>query len=380
MAGSSNSLVQALIDGGLQPAAARVVANALANASTPQFSQSRDLSDQTPATALRLIGPDDRRYRFTNLDYSSEEPYERRLRGNPGQFAADTSDHPYKDAQPVVPVPPLSKASITGGEYVAVDNSVKDGAPLATIGLKLNSRAGTHLRTNPATNSLDAVPLEFSSPQGLVTADVTELGDATSVELAVRGLRKLTALQSDGTSRGIFAWTDTTVPSATIFTPWIQQNVLSKSTAADVLAALGIYTSGTWTPAITVTGTPTPIVQPSITYNTSLTVGRWAKLGQLVYVTGRLSLSTFAAGSGGSAVVISGLPFTVLSGQGGYAAGVVAYKLNWVTNGPEHVYAEAASNVLSMSYHVATGIGIVAPANLAAGSDMIFSCLYWATS
>ena len=85
MATSNGTLIQALIDGGVQPAAARVIANALANASTPQFSQSRDLSDQTPTGALRMIDQSGRKYRFTNLDYSSEEPYERRLRGAPGQ-------------------------------------------------------------------------------------------------------------------------------------------------------------------------------------------------------------------------------------------------------------------------------------------------------
>ena len=61
MAASNGTLVQALIDGGLQPAAARVIANALANASTPQFSQSQDLSDQTPTQSLRMIDRDARK-------------------------------------------------------------------------------------------------------------------------------------------------------------------------------------------------------------------------------------------------------------------------------------------------------------------------------
>ena len=375
MATSNGTLIQALIDGGVQPAAARVIANALANASTPQFSQSRDLSDQTPTSALRMIDQSGRKYRFTNLDYSSEEPYERRLRGAPGQYAADRSDHPYKDAQPVVPVPPLSKAAIAGGEYIRVDNTVQDGAPLATINLKLNCRAGTHLRLNPATNSIDAVPLEFNSPQGLVTAGVSLDSDATSIELAVRGLKSVSVVQSDGTSKGLLAWTDGTVPSATIFTPWAQANILSKSTAADVLTAIGApaYTTGTWTPVFAATGTGA--VNPSVTYITAQTIGNYVRVGQLVYVTGRISLSAMASAGNGT-IVIGGLPFTVTAGQAGYAAGSVARKTGWTTQGPQSCYADPSSNFLVPSYHTATAVGLLTQANLSATADAIFSCAY----
>lgn len=375
MATNNGQLVQALIDGGVQPAAARVIANALANAGTPQFSQSQDLSDQTPSTALRMIDRDTRKYQFTNLDYSTEEPFERRLRTSPGQYQSNYTDHPYKDAQPVAPVPPLSKASIIGGEYVSVDNTVQDGAPLATVNLKLNSRAGTHLRINPATNSVDAVPLSFGAPQGLVTADVSEKTDSTAVEIAVRGLKTVTVLQADGTSRGLFAWVNGTVASSTIFTPWVQQNVFTKSTAADVLAAIGgaAYSSGTWTPSFQAIGSGA--VNPSVTYITAQTVGRWTKLGELVHVTGRISLATMASAGTGT-MVISGLPFTVLAGQPGYAAGAVSYKNGWTTQGPESCYAEPSTNVLVLSYHTATAVGLMTQANLSATADAIFSCTY----
>lgn len=375
MATSSGQLVQALIDGGVEPAAARVIANALANAGTPQYSQSRDLSDQTPATALRMIDRDGRKYQFTNLDYSAEEPYERRLRTSPGQYQAGAADHPYKDAQPVAPVPPLSKASIAGGEYVAVANTVQDGAPLATVSLKLNSRAGTHLRINPATNSVDAVPLAFGSPQGLVTADVSEKTDSTAIEIAVRGLKSVTVLQSDGTSKGLLAWVNGTVPSSTVFTPWVQQNIFVKSTGADVLAAIGgaAYTSGTWTPVFSAIGSGA--VNPSVTYIAGQTVGRWSKVGELVQVTGRISLSAMAS-AGNGLIAIAGLPFAVLAGQPGHAPGVIAYKAGWATQGPECCYAQPSDTVLMLTYHTATSVGYVSQANLAATADAIFSCTY----
>lgn len=375
MASSSGQLVQALIDGGVQPAAARVIANALANAGTPQFSQSRDLSDQTPAADLRMIGRDGRKYQFTNLDFSAEEPFERRLRTAPGQYQSAATDHPYKDAQPVAQVPPLSKASITGGEYVNVANTVQDGAPLATVGLKLNSRAGTHLRINAATNSIDAVPLAFGSPQGLVTADVTEKTDSTAVEIAVRGLKSVTVLQADGTSKGLLAWVNSTVASSTVFTPWVQQNVLTKSTAADVLSAIGgaPYSAGTWTPVFQATGSGA--VNPTVTYIAAQTVGRWTKLGELVQVTGRISLSAMTS-AGTGIIAIGGLPFTVLAGQAGYAAGAVSFKVGWATQGPEYCYAEPSTTLLQLSYQTATSTVLMTPANLTAAADVIFSCAY----
>ena len=161
MAANNGLLVQALVDGGLPPATARVIANALANAATPQFAQTRDIADATPSKALRMIDADGRRYQFTNLDYSNEDPYESKLRSNPGQFQSDYTDHPYKDAQPTKPVPPLSQVPIKGGAYTTVDNTIQDGAPQAVVNINVSRRTGTHMRVNPATNSVEAVELAF---------------------------------------------------------------------------------------------------------------------------------------------------------------------------------------------------------------------------
>lgn len=219
MAANSGNLIQALIDGGISPAAARVIANALGNASTPQFSQSRDVSDQTPGTQLRMVTSDDRKYQFQNLDFSSEDPYERTLRANPGQYVPGTSDHPYKDSQPVLPVPPLSKPRVVGGNFIKVDNSVEDNAPLTTVNLNVSQSPGSHLRLNRATNSVEAVPLEFSSPQGLVTATVEEVSGSTAVELAVRSLKSATVMLADGTTATIQYWGGTGTPAQQAVTP-----------------------------------------------------------------------------------------------------------------------------------------------------------------
>lgn len=208
MAVDSNALIQALIDGGITPAASRVIANALANAATPQFSQSRDIADATPRDQLRLIDSDTRKYLLANLDYSSEQPYQTALQSSPGQYAGGPADHPYKDSQPVAPIPPLSRNAVVGGDYITVDNNVQDSAQVSTVSLKLGTKSGVHLRINPATKSTEAVPINFNSPQGLVTASVNNSSTATNIELVVRALSTVGVVLSDGTVANVLGWLD----------------------------------------------------------------------------------------------------------------------------------------------------------------------------
>lgn len=375
MATNSGVLVQALIDGGVSAAAAQIIANALANANTPQLSQARDVSDQTPVEQLRLIDRDSRLYQFNNLDYSSEDPYERVLRGNPGQYTSSTSDHPYKDAQPVLPVPPLSRPRINPGLYTKVDNTVESGAPLSTIGLNVVKSLGPHLRVNQSTNTVEAVPLAFTSPQGLVTAASTEASDSTSIELQVRSLSSMSLLKADGTSIGVQAWPDTSVTPATIFTAWAQANVLNKPDAASLLSAIGApaYSTGTWTPAY---GADT--TNPTVTYNTSITAGMWTKVGRLVSVSGRILLTAKSA-NGSGFLLITGLPFAAAS-VGTWHAGPIAWKVAWATQGPTSVYVEPGLSRCILQYDTATSTGPLTGANLSATSDIIFSVTYMASA
>lgn len=375
MAANSGILVQALIDGGISAAAARLIANALANAATPQRSQARDVSDQTPVEQLRMIDRDRRLYQFTNLDYSSEDPYERTLRSNPGQYASPITDHPYKDAQPVLPVPPLSQARISGGQYIRVDNSVESGAPLATVGLNVVQSTGTHLRVNQATNAVEAVPLSFTSPQGLVTAEATEASDRTAIELQVRSLSTTTVVQADGTSVGLKAWPDTSVTPTTVFTSWAQANVLNKADAASLLSAIGApsYSTGTWTPSFAALTT-----SPTVTYNTTLTSGVYTKIGRLVHVSGRITL-TAVSSAGSGVLTVAGLPFPA-GASNLWHSGAVSYKTGWTTQGPTHCYVEPSVSYFIPSYHTATSIALLTGANLSATSDMLFSLVYAANA
>lgn len=211
MAVDSADLMVSLVEGGLTPAAARAIANAIGNATTPQYSQSRDVADATPRDQLRLIDSDTRRYLLTNLDYSSESPYQAKLESNPGQYAGGPADHPYKDSQPVAPVPPLSQNSVTSGDYITVENVVRDSAPVAAVSLKLGVKSGPYLRINAATKSVEAVPIALNSPQGLVTGSISNDATATNIELVVRALSTLGVTLSDGTTANVLGWTDSSV-------------------------------------------------------------------------------------------------------------------------------------------------------------------------
>jgi hypothetical protein len=240
---------------------------------------------------------------------------------------------------------------------------------------KLASRAGTHLRINPATKSLDAVPITVSARQGLVTADVVESGSATTIDLAVRGLKSTTVVQADGTSTGILGWSDPAVSSSTIFTSWAQQNLLNKTSAADVLTALGTaaYSSGTWTPAYVMTGAGA--VNPTLTYSPTLTVGRWERVGNLVHASARITLTAMAA-AGNGVLAIAGLPFTVLNGAVGQTSGAVGFKAGWAAQGPEAVLGDVNTDRLFPVYHLPTTIAFLTQANLAATADLSFSFVY----
>jgi microcystin-dependent protein len=220
VASSTGNLIQALIDGGVDASAARVIANALANASSPQFSQSRDSSDQTPTEQLRLITPDTRRYALTNLDYSAEQPYQEALQSYPGRYVPGTADHPYKDSQPILPAPPLSRPRVLGGKYVEVSDDTVDNSQQSTISLRIAKRSGQHVRVNEATNSLDLVPIEITAPQGLVTAAVIEDSSATTIQLQVRNITSTSVALSDGSTASILAWREANAsPPAQLITP-----------------------------------------------------------------------------------------------------------------------------------------------------------------
>lgn len=185
MASQSGGLVQNLIAGGMAAPLAKLVANAIANANTGQLSKGADAVDGTPARAMRMIDADARRYQFPNLDYSPDQPYQDTLGASPVQYTDATGIHPYQDSQPVKADPPLSQPAIKGGAYIDADAGVENNASQTVVNLRIKQGEGTHLRVNPATNSIETVPLTFSFPQGIVAGSVSETEAGTEITLSV---------------------------------------------------------------------------------------------------------------------------------------------------------------------------------------------------
>lgn len=202
MAASFGDLANSLIEGGLTPQAARIIANALANAASPTFSRGGDTTDATPVEKLRLITPDTRRYELTNLDYSPDDPFQERLSSNATAYDPGLVDHPYKDSQPVVTAPPLSSPRVQGGNYVDVSNSVEGSAAISKVDLKLRREQGRHLRIDPGTKSLEAVDFSASteSPR-VLAAEFREGESGTELVISLRNLEEVELLLSNADRR-----------------------------------------------------------------------------------------------------------------------------------------------------------------------------------
>lgn len=201
MAASNGDLANHLIDGGLSPQAARLIANALANAGSPQFSQGLDATDATPRDALRLIDGDSRRYRFTNLDYGATAPFRDRLDSHANRYSPQATEHPYKDSQPIKSASPLSSPRVQAGDYMAVDNGVDGDAAVSKVRLKLRVEPGRHLRLDPSTKSLEGVPLIARTQGRFLSADFVETDDGTELVISLRGTEEQTVVLENADSR-----------------------------------------------------------------------------------------------------------------------------------------------------------------------------------
>jgi hypothetical protein len=240
MAVDAGALVAQLIDGGLSPTASKAIANAIANAASPQFSKGGDTADVTPTEKLRLIDADTRRYELTNLDYSPTQPFNERLQGLKGLYANSDTDHPYKDAQPRVTAPPLSAPAVRGSDYIAIDTGEEQNATVHTVRLKLQNQNGQHLRINSATSSLDAVLLRaISQTPKYLAAEVRETDTGSEVVLTIRDIKQITTVLEDGSTQQVSAWAVGSPTANGAFTSWAKNNLLNKTSGAEVQRAIG---------------------------------------------------------------------------------------------------------------------------------------------
>lgn len=266
MAANAGDLAQSLIEGGLSPQAARLIANAIANAASPTLSKGLDRTDATPTESLRLITADTRRYQLTNLDYTPSQPFQQRLESTATQYDPQAADHPYKDSQPVKTAAPLASPRVQGGNYVGVENVVDGGAEVSKVDLKLRSEQGRHLRLDPSTKSLEAVDFAASTQSPNLAAEFRETEQGTELVISLRNLTSIDALLGNADTRKVLVFPDganaavgpaggaagatRSLASVTVLLPNGQQQPLwawanGNATAADPW----------WTPTTTAAGT-----------------------------------------------------------------------------------------------------------------------------
>jgi hypothetical protein len=189
----SSDLEGSLVEGGLAPAAAKVIANAIANLASQQLSLGRQFQDATPAKQMRLVTADTRRYVLTNLDHSNEEPFARSLDRTKGQYQPRDVRHPYQDSQPATASGTISTPAVREGDYISVVASSKDSVRQATVSLRINQIGGRHTRLNTSTKTVEVVPFSTEVAQEqFVEASFEERPNGTVLKITLKNLRQYT--------------------------------------------------------------------------------------------------------------------------------------------------------------------------------------------
>lgn len=176
----ASDLETSLINGGITPAAAKVISNAINNVATGRTHIGRQLADATPAKAMRLIDSDTRRYVLTNLDYPAKPA------GAGGPTLPPTDKHPYEGSQPASANPTLATPGVKPGSFVSVASGSENEVAQAEVSLNVKPMGGQHARLNPATGAVEAVPISVEfEPKGVLEADVVEEAGRTVIKIRI---------------------------------------------------------------------------------------------------------------------------------------------------------------------------------------------------
>lgn len=179
-----------LILGGISPAAAKMISNAISNLASPKTSTGRQLEDATPTKSMRLIDSDTRRYVLTNLDYPASKT------SPSSRYSPKGQDHPYANSQPASSSPTLNTPGVTAGKFVSVSSGTQNDVSQSEVSLNVQNMGGQHARMNPATGSIESVPISVVfEPEGILKGEVVEQSGKTVIKIsivsnALRGLLK----------------------------------------------------------------------------------------------------------------------------------------------------------------------------------------------
>jgi hypothetical protein len=179
-----SNLERNLVSGGVAPAAAKLIANAIDNVATGRVNIGEQLADATPTRAMRMIDADTRRYVLTNLDYPKDNPLRQRASDQASQPAYPDKDHPYRDSQPASANPTISTPGVKAGQFVSVSTATANNVAQSEVTLRVATKGGTHARLNQATGEVESVPFLIEvEPKTKLEASVEERPDATVIKL-----------------------------------------------------------------------------------------------------------------------------------------------------------------------------------------------------
>lgn len=133
------------------------------------------------------------------------------------------------------------------------------------------------------------------------------------------------------------------------------------------------YEEGTWTPALLLNGSAT-----GITYGANGQVGRYIKIGQLVYITGAIVLTSKGASVG--AAIISGLPFTEISSANIFPAVTISFYSGMATIGNPMGQVNNNNTTISLYSGSTTGTASMTDANFTNTTALYFSAVYQASA
>lgn len=127
------------------------------------------------------------------------------------------------------------------------------------------------------------------------------------------------------------------------------------------------YEENTWIPALSFSGGNT-----GITY--SIQTGTYVKIGQLVFIQGRIILTSKGSSTGQARISI---PFTSANVSQNYTPISVGYFQSFSgLTGALSGYVETSNTIIQLTQHGATGVSAVVETHLTNTSDIIFSACY----
>jgi hypothetical protein len=192
-----NDLEVGLISGGVTPAAAKIIANAIANLASSQVAIGRRYGDATPVDQLRMVDANTRRYVLTNIDQPADEQFAQSLTQRGDKYSPATPRHSYRDSQPATANPTLTTQSVKGAGYVSSTPGTADSVAQSSVGLNVAPRGGQHARLNQATGQIEAVPFLIENDQEqFIEAKFEERPGATVLKLRLRNLDQMFTVTS----------------------------------------------------------------------------------------------------------------------------------------------------------------------------------------